>query len=652
MSDQFDDHTLLINTFNRPQYLYRLLRSIAEDLPIGGVLIVDGSTEPSRSQNREIVAPFAERMPVRHVQLDDGVGAIEQFDIAAHMVETPFVTLCHDDNFMVASVVRKSIQFLRDHDDYAACCGGMVWMTQLGDRVSVSISEIAPLEQDAPLDRLSHLLASHWPTDFATWRSDARKFACPALTLYTRDETFAEPLHAGLGALCGKVHVLPDISIVFSSHDANLNYDALNRQFGPASPDFMDTIDAGAQIIDACCAERGIPVPESTRLFYLRAYLHWMAFNPVMGEGIGRHLRQRVLDSMSESRMAEIDAQMLAAVQTDFLGLSRDEMDLLRDSRSSMRDDIRAFPVLFTLEAGCATLFDHPEVAPANDASWHTTPSRSMPTAYQAVLRGFAEGDWAARYADFEESFVSAWFSALPDAQDRSRAFAGTFMLALNRLIRPLYDAHAHAQGPIYRSVYFAGQNNMLRHDNEVSRSLLAISSLFQVFPSMPFEDGMTERRVAPATGLDCRMALPTGEIFEAPNLGCRSREMVLTADSCHQTKTCQFVRLDYPDEVVATIAAGGQAWITVELAEQSGQMKFALFDGETFNCAQDVLDGLEVRQLSFPVESQRHAFLVAIDQSPDGQSGLCRFGGFRWVYRDAAPHAGERPDAPFALSA
>lgn len=636
MTDQFDDHTLVINTFNRPQCLYRLLRFTALDLPVGRVLVVDGSNEPYRSQNREVAALFAERMPLRLEQLEAGISAVEQARLVPGLVETPFMTLCHDDNFFVHSTLRACIAYLRAHADYTACAGGTISFSFPDDRLSVSISEGAPLEQEDPLDRMSHFLADHWPADFATWRTAPRAFANAALDLYYRDETFAEPLHVALGALQGKFHVLPEISLIFCCHDSNLSHDALNRQFGPASPQFMDNVDAAAAVLTDCCTRLGIAPPDDPRRFVLRAHIHGMAYNPVLGELIGNHMRGSALDGLDDAQVADLDARMEAAIMDRLLQLPAADRAGIRASIADMKQDLRKHPVLFTKKGNQITLFDNPEVPWENEAKCDVTPSRTMPPVYRTFLSNLAAGTWAERYQQFRQHCLQDLIAPLDGNRDAEMLFAGTFLLALNRLIKPIYFTHNHAQGAVMRSVYFAGKNNLTTMNTRDLKVYLAAATYFDEYPT-PVLDGSVEdlhaRSIPGYRDFDYLVHSPAGQKYRRPGPDCVSRPVQLGEDAVMEKGNVCFVRVPPDPDIMQRLANGEAVWLTVELEAVEGCMQFGLYRNDSLDQLQVAFETETERRLAFSLGGAMFDFLVLRDVSPAPAVGRCQISGLHWTY-------------------
>ncbi|MDE2165866.1 MAG: TIGR00180 family glycosyltransferase [Alphaproteobacteria bacterium] len=107
--------TILIPTHNRSRYLERCVRWFL-DLPYP-VVIADSSEMEWRSE-------FRADERIRYIHMPGGLEVYRsklQKGVAA--VETPYVAMCADDDFITAAGLAQSIGFLDSHPDYSFCQG-------------------------------------------------------------------------------------------------------------------------------------------------------------------------------------------------------------------------------------------------------------------------------------------------------------------------------------------------------------------------------------------------------------------------------------------------------------------------------------------------------------------------------------------------
>ena len=110
--------TIIINTHNNPRYLERSCRWFLEcPFPI---IIADsskGAWEPDLRARPEL----------RYIHHPHKLGGPDVFfakiSAALHAVDTPYVAICDDDDFLLPEGVARSAAFLDAHADYSFCAG-------------------------------------------------------------------------------------------------------------------------------------------------------------------------------------------------------------------------------------------------------------------------------------------------------------------------------------------------------------------------------------------------------------------------------------------------------------------------------------------------------------------------------------------------
>lgn len=107
--------TILVPTHNRPHYLERCVRWFL-DLPYP-IVIADSSAAEWQSALR-----VHER--VRYIHMPGGLEVyLRKLQKGLAAVETPYVAMCADDDFITADGLVQSIRFLDAHPDYSFCQG-------------------------------------------------------------------------------------------------------------------------------------------------------------------------------------------------------------------------------------------------------------------------------------------------------------------------------------------------------------------------------------------------------------------------------------------------------------------------------------------------------------------------------------------------
>lgn len=623
MTDSYDDHTLVITTFNRPQHLYRLLSFVAQDLPVGRIRVVDGSLEPYRSDNARVVAAFADRMPVELDLLEPGIDVLDHHRHAWACAETPFMTFCHDDNFVVPAAVRDQVAFLRKNPDYANCCGLITCIRTSADRTTAFVCDTDSLEQDDPLDRLAHFLANHWNAEFGTWRSDSRRASGPTFDLYHLDEAIGEPLSIGISALHGKFHMLPILSVIFCLHETNRGTESAERKSNVAMPDFPRILATVGSVIETYCRENGFAPPQDSAMFYLRPYLRFMAKWWHHFEAIAERMRSSTLTDLPDREWIQIVQRAEAAVLDRLLLLSPEECSAIRAEQR--RDAAISKPSdgeLFIIRDGDVLLIDVPTPDGATKDIMALPPAAGLPAVYQKLCDLMLSDDWHARLDTLRAASCPEILGTSAQHTDARTAFDAAFLQALINLVRPLRGAHPG------RCDLFAW---MLATGDEISPArdaLVSAADHIEIFasphfaaegvPSNPTEaTPHPERRVFYSRPLSGTVALP------------------FVGGQTQASQGVAFIPLHLSDTVRAMHLSGRQVWLRVEIAEISGRVQFSLYGNEGMDLLVPVTEQTRQREFFFPIRRLDTEFLVMRDITKSETPSQCRIARIGWVASD-----------------
>lgn len=620
MTDSYSDHTLQINTFNRPQFLFRALKYISADLPVGRVQIIDGSTEPCRSQNLEIIARFADLMPIHHVQLEPGINAIEQFRAGIGRTETAYLTRCDDDNFVTPSSVRHSVEFLRANPDYAVCSGIVTYVTKKDGRISACMHDVAPMEQDDPLDRLAYFLANHWTADFATWRAEARKHACAALDMFFIDETMGEPLSIGVGALHGKFHVIPEFSVVFCNHDGHLGLDARSRQFGPSSAAFADNLTAVGKFLTDYCTSLGITPPADPREYYLSAYFYYMAKWYFLFGSIGDKVREKGAEGLSKAVLKRHDERSEDEILKTLLGLPEQAIAWIRDNQAARQAETKRVNYeVFIVQGHNVVLRDMP-AAPANEAALMELPSgRDLPRYYRPFLERMADNCWRTVLDDFRAQSAEAVLGAEAASDEQDGLFRGAFIRALTTLIRPLNYIH-----PV-RPDHWGRRLDLWTADSLQLEQFLDAITLYDIFdtPDMPDESALA-RAITQADERNYRV------IHSHPTPGTEPVPVSVDSNAVVRQGMITFIPLDINDVLRERCDADNPAWLGINLKAIKGRLQFGLYADGQIDFIRTKTDQDEIGEFFLPVQGLRYDYLFLRDLGAANNRGSCEIGGLR----------------------
>lgn len=115
--------TVVIPTYNRSNELARLLHFLADLGTRFSIIVLDGGTEASGKQNSELCLSFPN---VEHHKFSSNLHLGKRLEQGLHLVKTPYVLFCGDDDFFFPDAVVECVNFLEKNQDHAAAIG-QVW---------------------------------------------------------------------------------------------------------------------------------------------------------------------------------------------------------------------------------------------------------------------------------------------------------------------------------------------------------------------------------------------------------------------------------------------------------------------------------------------------------------------------------------------
>jgi glycosyltransferase domain-containing protein len=195
-------YTLLIPTFNRPALLQRLLRYLELQSAPFNVLVLDSSSSDNKGRNAEAVASV--KLRIRLIEYDSALPPFDKFLQGVGEVDTPFLSLCADDDIVVIPALAQVVGFLRHNDDYSAAHGFYFNFHESAETNVTSLFYRGPsLTDPDAAQRLAQLFRRYEALTYAVYRTAV------AAAVYTEsrnvESILARELLAGaLTVLAGK----------------------------------------------------------------------------------------------------------------------------------------------------------------------------------------------------------------------------------------------------------------------------------------------------------------------------------------------------------------------------------------------------------------------------------------------------------------
>jgi len=146
--------TLVIPTFNRPELLGRLLRYLELQSAPCPVLVLDSSAPADKSKNAAAVA--AVKLNVTCIEYDPALPPFAKFLEGMRVVDTPFMSLCADDDVVVVPALAEIVDFMERNEDYSVAHG--YYFNFLDENHRAGKSDVAADSQKAkPVTKITSL---------------------------------------------------------------------------------------------------------------------------------------------------------------------------------------------------------------------------------------------------------------------------------------------------------------------------------------------------------------------------------------------------------------------------------------------------------------------------------------------------------------
>ncbi len=216
------DISLIVPTFNRADFLARLLAYYARVQFQGHILIGDASGNEQAGLIQKTVREYQNSLKVYYHHLP-GTSIAQTVFVLNGFIQTPFAVLIGDDDFLVVDGLYQCAHFLGNNPDYAAANGLGALMLVEGGKVYGRIEDLGdyPLKEvngQTPGERLESFLKNYCVVLFSLFRVNVwRQMWTDASGV--RDVAFAaELLPNCVGVIMGKVKHLDALYLIRQGH--------------------------------------------------------------------------------------------------------------------------------------------------------------------------------------------------------------------------------------------------------------------------------------------------------------------------------------------------------------------------------------------------------------------------------------------------
>ena len=216
--------TLFTPTFNRPQYMIRLLNYYRDVKFKGRICIGDSSDHDVALQIQKVVTEIQDDIDIVYERYP-GENGVECVRNLLDSITTQYAAFAADDDFFVPTALNECVDFLENNPDYSAAHGIAVLVSLASNGVYGPITNFGEyrqpsIELDNPSDRLKSLLSDYSVTLFSVHKTETWK------RMYQRAHEIrewrrfgGELLQCSRSVLYGKVKQINSLSLIRQVYD-------------------------------------------------------------------------------------------------------------------------------------------------------------------------------------------------------------------------------------------------------------------------------------------------------------------------------------------------------------------------------------------------------------------------------------------------
>lgn len=219
-SINMSDITIIIPTYNRPDYLKRIL-SYYNDAKGGFEFVVaDSSSDENKKKNKETVKSFQNLSISYLAGYPDDINPWYKFEDALQSVHTKYAVFCGDDDFVTPNGIKQVANFLEENSDFAVAHGNYIGFFAEKNAFAWKVAgDFKSIEFPEAQKRMSEHLSNYSiSTFYGAHRTDFLKMIFEEIRKFTNDNRFGELLPSILTLIYGK---MKKIDILYAAHEIN-----------------------------------------------------------------------------------------------------------------------------------------------------------------------------------------------------------------------------------------------------------------------------------------------------------------------------------------------------------------------------------------------------------------------------------------------
>lgn len=206
---------IMIPTYNRPNYLRRILNYYNECGRDYNIIVADSSLDKNKKQNEKIISSFSNPNISHLSDYCSKFNVFHKIADAINYVEEKYCVVCADDDFITPNGINQSVDFLEKNPDFTVAHGYYIGFWVETDKKGKQKFCWAPtysygsMTCSDPKSRLTGYLSNYLiPTFYAVHRTDFLKMIFEETLKFTNDYRFGELLPSILTLIYGNMKCL------------------------------------------------------------------------------------------------------------------------------------------------------------------------------------------------------------------------------------------------------------------------------------------------------------------------------------------------------------------------------------------------------------------------------------------------------------
>ena len=210
--------TICISTYNRPNYLKRLLRFYESRNKDFKIFIGDSNSLEDHKEIKKFIKKLknSHNIEIFHNPRKNFMNVIETHKILFKNIKTKYMVICPDDDVQLPISIYRMCKVLELNKELIGINGKCIHFDPVKNYFSNY--PLLGLEQDNALDRVTSFFENYFTILFSVFRTEEMRFIFEHL--YEKNETLKAEIHPGCyAAILGKIRNINEIQLIRPSEE-------------------------------------------------------------------------------------------------------------------------------------------------------------------------------------------------------------------------------------------------------------------------------------------------------------------------------------------------------------------------------------------------------------------------------------------------